>query len=377
VPPPSLVVIGASAGGLEALISIVKQLSPDFPATVLIVLHTPANGNTVLPRILERHAELPVSFAKDGERIIPGRIHVAPPDHHLIVSTHGVRVLHGPRENGFRPAVDPLFRTAARAFGPQVVGVILSGALDDGTFGLNVIKQAGGLAIVQDPRDAIVPSMPQSALKHVDVDFVAAAAEIPAILSRLVAGNRKVSDIMARKKEPEPQLPESPTEVATMQQMYGGASGLTCPECGGALWEIKDDRVTRYQCHTGHQFAPDSLQAEQRDAIDAALWTAVRVLEEHSDLKARMAHKAAAQGLGSVAEGFEHGARDAHAHAQQIRAVLFAADNDGPMAEAAEVARLPVDLARRNGSSKRAKPKSAAKRRANGGAGKRRGSIRR
>jgi len=326
---PAVVVIGASAGGLEALRSIVECLSPSLPACVLVVVHSSSNGQGVLPQILQRHTVLPVSLAGQRDRLEPGRIYVARPDFHLIVGDGGAMTVHGPRENGFRPAIDPLFRTAARELGSRVIGVILSGALSDGTYGLSMIKHHGGLAIVQDPADAAIASMPQSALRYVDVDHVLPAAEIGAAIDRLA---QRIADEpggreMPRGKTLEPQQPSTETEIGEMQDLFGQASALTCPDCGGALWQVQEDRVLRYQCHVGHQYAPENLEAAQRDEIDGALWSAVRILEEHAELKSRMAHRAAEGGLTVVSEGFSEGARDAHRQAQRIRAVLFSSGN--------------------------------------------------
>jgi two-component system chemotaxis response regulator CheB len=321
----SIVVIGASAGGLQALSTIVQQLPPSLPASVLIVVHSSTNGQGVLPRILQRVSALPVAFAENGDVLAPGRIFVARPDFHLILSPTGLALVHGPRENGFRPAVDPLFRTAARELGPRVIGVILSGGLSDGTYGLSTVKHHGGVAIVQDPQDAVIPNMPQSAIEYVDVDYVVPAAEIGLLITRLAAGDAatKGRSSMPRSTDLEPQLPSAETEVGDMNQTFGAPSGLTCPDCGGALWEVQEGRVLRYQCHVGHQYAPENLEAGQRDAIDSALWSAVRVLEEHADLKTRMSARTAAGGMTAVSKGFAEGARDARQQAHRIRTVLF------------------------------------------------------
>jgi two-component system chemotaxis response regulator CheB len=292
---------------------------------VLVVVHSSSNGSSVLPMILERATPMPVSYANSNDPIRPGRVYVAPSDSHLIVDDHKVVLSRGPRENGFRPAVDPLFRTAARELGPRAIGVILSGALSDGTYGLSMIRHFGGVSIVQDPHDALFPSMPLSAISHVDVDQVLPTAEIAEAIVRAV---RRIAEtqgetIMPREKRIEPQRPSDVTEIGDMNEAFGPPSALTCPECGGALWQVKEDRVVRYQCHVGHQYAPENLEAAQRDIIDGALWSAVRVLEEHADLKSRMADRAAETGLTLVSEGFAEGAREAHEQAQRIRSVLF------------------------------------------------------
>jgi two-component system, chemotaxis family, protein-glutamate methylesterase/glutaminase len=319
---PHVVAIGASAGGLEGLTAIIRRLPPSLDAAVLVAVHMPANGSAALPRILAREGDLPVSFATDGQPLAAGHVYVAPPDFHLLVDGQQLRVVHGPRENGFRPAIDPLFRSAARSSGPRVIGVILSGALSDGTYGLSVIKQHGGTAIVQDPDEAAVPSMPRNAIAAVDVDHVLQARDIAGVITELTRAQSAPEVNMPRSRDLEPQLAAKETEVAEMQQRFGAASGLTCPDCGGALWEVQENRVLRYQCHVGHQYAPDNLDAAQRDAIDSALWSAVRILEEHAELKLRMARRATDNRLAVVADGFESDARDAHRQAQSIRSVL-------------------------------------------------------
>src|SRR5215467_749950 len=181
-----VIVIGGSAGALPALTTIVGQLPASLPACVLVALHTSAQADGFLPDILERASPLSVAFAKNHDPVLPGHIYVAPPDFHLIVTSSGLRVVHGPRENGFRPAIDPLFRTAARELGSRVVGVILSGGLSDGAYGLSLIKQHGGVAIVQDPDEANVDSMPKNALSAVDADYVLPAAQIAATVTGLI-----------------------------------------------------------------------------------------------------------------------------------------------------------------------------------------------
>ena len=323
MPSRDIVVIGASAGGLEALSAIVAALPASLPACLLVVVHSSPLGGSLLPEILQRVSALPVAFAAEGQPLRAGRVYLAPADRHLLIKARKLTLGRGPRENGFRPAIDPMFRTAAREFGPRVIGVVLSGGLSDGTYGLSAIKKAGGVAVVQDPQEAIIGGMPLSAMSQVDVDHVLPASDIGRIIERLVRdGNREGGLPMpARAQAPDPQL-AGLTDVADMNARFGPPSGLTCPDCGGALWEIEDGGVVRYQCHVGHQYAPDSLDAGQRDTIDGALWAAVRVLEEHAELKGRMARRAADRGLGTVSAGFGRGAADAREQAERIRSIM-------------------------------------------------------
>jgi two-component system chemotaxis response regulator CheB len=337
MPQRDIVVIGASAGGLEALRTIVKGLPASLRASVLVVVHTTPGGAGLLPEILSRISAVPVAYADTGEALRHGQIYLARRDHHLLVTPHGIRLSHGPRENGFRPAIDPLFRTAARAFGPRVVGVVLSGALSDGTYGLGVIKHHGGATIVQDPDDAIIASMPLRAMQMVEIDQVLPAGQIASAIVQLTTdeiSQRRVA--MSRSDKLEPQLAAEDTPVSEMEDVFGPPSALTCPDCGGALWEVREDQMVRYQCHVGHQYGPESLEAGQREEIDSALWSAVRVLEEHAELKSRMARRAGENGLATVADGFAEGAQDARHQAQQIRALLLEAEipNGGSPARA-------------------------------------------
>jgi two-component system chemotaxis response regulator CheB len=355
-----LVVIGASAGGLEGLTAIVQRLSPSAPA-VVIVMHT-GSGHSYLADILGRVTDLPVSLAKDGERIAGGRILIAPPDCHALVMRQRISLTRGPRENGFRPAIDPLFRTAARAYGRRVMGIILSGALDDGTYGMKVIKEHGGITVVQDPEEATIPSMPQSVIDSVAVDHVVKMAEMAALIESTAPGTAKGETAMARTKDPEPQDPGTTTEVKQMLELYGPPSGLTCPDCGGALWEIAEGGVVRFRCHVGHQFSSDALDSAQHDAVEGALWSAVRVLEEQVAMKQRMAERAGGAGLDMVRGGFLASAHESHRQAQAIRDVLF---NRRDVEPAEAVVASAASRTRRAASAKGSRAAKARSRRVN------------
>jgi two-component system chemotaxis response regulator CheB len=210
MPGHDIIVVGASAGGVEALSRLVHDLPADLPAALFVVLHVPAHGTSLLPYILARNGPLPARHPDDGEPIVHGRIYVAPPDMHLLIRREQVRLARGPRENGHRPAVDPLFRTAARSYGPQVVGVVLSGTLDDGSAGLVAIRQRGGVAIVQDPDDALYPGMPRSALEAVRADHCLPVGQIGATLAELA--HRAVEGV-----DPMPDDMEMESEIAAFE----------------------------------------------------------------------------------------------------------------------------------------------------------------
>jgi two-component system, chemotaxis family, protein-glutamate methylesterase/glutaminase len=314
-----VVVVGASAGGVEALSRLVAELPADLPAAVLIVLHTPPTGMSVLPAILARAGVMTVAHAFDHEPLDPGRIYVAPPDQHLLVEDGHVLVTHGPKENGHRPAIDPLFRTAARAAGSRVVGVILSGTRDDGVAGLNAIKVAGGIAVVQDPADALYPTLPQHAIDGVRPHHVLAIDEIGPLLARLVREPAPANNPgRSRSEPPDPQFDLEQVEQAG--DLPGMPSAFTCPLCNGTLWESEEGTLLRYTCRVGHAFSPESLVGEQSEALEGALWSAVRALEERVALLRRLSQRIRLRG--GSARYFEQRARAAEEHVDAIRSVI-------------------------------------------------------
>lgn len=286
-----IVVVGASAGGVEALRVLVGGLPADFPGTVFIVMHTAADSPGVLAQILERSGPLHASNASNRERVRPGHVYVAPPDMHMLLEPGRVRLTHGPKENRFRPAVDPLFRSAAAVYGPRVVGVILTGGLDDGTSGLWAVKRLGGVAVVQDPREAFMPSMPQSALEQVEVDYTLPLAEIAPLLSRLAdtsvaeqGGYEVPEDLNIEVKIA---MEDNGREAGVAR--LGSPSIFTCPECHGTLLQLKENGRTRYRCHTGHAYSADSLLSEVTESVEATLWGAIRNIDESVMLMRHMA----------------------------------------------------------------------------------------
>lgn len=259
--PSHLVVIGASAGGFEAIRQCLEILPRDYPGAVLIVLHV--GQSSYLPEVLQSKTALEVKYPLDGETMKAGTAYVAPPNRHLVVEDGLVRLSSGPRENRHRPAVDVLFRSAARSYRDRVVGIVLSGWLDDGTAGLYSIKSRGGLTLVQDPEEALAYSMPRSALERVDPHYVLKAAQIGAFLKDLEL------DGEARKEMSPQSMREQPVD-------------LVCPDCGGPLTKRVRGPITTYRCLVGHKFSPESLDAAHQDALERAVWIAIRALEERA-----------------------------------------------------------------------------------------------
>ncbi|GGK34079.1 chemotaxis protein CheB [Deinococcus malanensis] len=311
-----LVVVGASAGGIRPLIDLAANLPADFPAAICVTTHIPAYSPSHLPEILGRAGPLPASFAQDDEPIRPGRIYCAVPDHHLLIQDGCLSVKKGPKENRARPAVDTLFRSAAYSAGTGVIGVVLSGLLDDGTSGLWTIKEFGGIAVVQDPRDADHESMPTSALTQVEVDHTVRGQDLGALLVRLVAqapegtGRITVDQDTQHRVETEVKIALSDHAFRKGVMEFGKVTPQTCPECGGVLVQIKEGGFTRYRCHTGHAYTGDTLLVSVTEHVEETLWRTMRTMEEAVMLLENTGREFAEAGNGWLAEAYGRKARD-------------------------------------------------------------------
>ena len=328
MPGRDIVVVGTSAGGVEALRALVGGLPADFPGSVFVVMHTAPDSPGVLAQILDRAGPLPAAYAANRERIHPGHVYVAPPDCHLLLEPGVTRVTHGPKENRFRPAVDPLFRSAAQVYGPRVVGVILTGGLDDGTSGLWTVKRLGGLAVVQNPDEAFMPSMPLSALGQVEVDHTLPVAEIGPLLARLAR--------MSVAEQGGYEVPEELNiEVGIAKEdraldlgigKLGEPSIFTCPECHGTLLQLRENGRTRFRCHTGHAFSADSLLAEITENVEASLWSSIRVIDESVMLMRHMAEHIR-ESDAHASKQFLARAEEAERRSELVRRAVFSHEN--------------------------------------------------
>ncbi|MFU8865279.1 MAG: chemotaxis protein CheB [Rhodobacterales bacterium] len=284
------IAIGTSAGGVDALKRLVATLDDDLAAPVLIVMHVGARS--LLPQILSTAGRLPACHAEHGQSLEPGRIYIAPPDRHMLVHDHHILLRRGPHENLCRPAIDPLFRTLACSYGPSAIGVVLTGALDDGTAGLDAIARCGGTTVVQDPDDAIAAEMPRSALRHVPVDHCVPLDGLGALLTRLAT----------QQPGPPRDIPldvKLEAAVAAQEHVQGGVapphgvlSPYICPHCQGPLWEIADHPPLRYRCHTGHSFTVDAMLEAQAEEAEGLLWTLMRSHQQRATLVRSMAERA-------------------------------------------------------------------------------------
>ncbi len=286
-----IVVIGASAGGIEALVQMISKLPGNLPVSLFVVVHFPSHGYSNMPRILERAGHLPAAQVRDGESIHPGMIYVAVPDFHLLLSDGKIQLSSGPREHSFRPAIDPTFRSAAQAYGPRTLGILLSGLLDDGTNGLLEIKRSGGLTIVQDPEEALFNSMPLNAIRYGAADEILPIAEIAKAITLRAKPPKTESEgeLMPDHSDSEIEQVKKDIHIFEDGKQPDTSTILTCPECGGVLWEIHDGKLIRYRCHVGHAYSEESMLEEQARKLEAALWSAIRALEERVYLYRRLA----------------------------------------------------------------------------------------
>jgi two-component system chemotaxis response regulator CheB len=316
-----IVVIGGSAGSIEVVLDVISALPADFPAAILIVIHVPIAPVSKLPVILERAGRLPVRHARSGDSIERGRVYVAPADLHMLVREGWIELQRGPRENHSRPAIDPTMRSAGRSYGPDAIGVILSGALYDGAGGLLTLKTHGGIAIVQDPEDAITTSMPRSAIALVDVDHIVPAAEIAPLLDSLVRAPRDREEVSLVDEEARAQATIDRDFADQAAGRNGGESTpYSCPDCGGVLWQL--DGGSGFQCHVGHAYATEALLVQKSEELENALWACLRLLREKSTLSRQTAERAFSSGNDEVATRIREQAELEERHGAVIRELL-------------------------------------------------------
>jgi two-component system, chemotaxis family, protein-glutamate methylesterase/glutaminase len=340
MPDRKLFVIGASAGGVEALRDLTSRIPEDFAAPIIIVQHTPEQGSGMLADLLARRAKIPVVVASEKLAVRPGVVYVAPPGKHTVLEDGRLRLLFGPSENRNRPAIDPLFRSAARHYGRDAVGVVLTGYLDDGTAGMVAIQEAGGITIVQEPADAAVPWMPRSVIETITPDYRLPLSDIPetmVALARNGTGASGVSMLEGRKK---PSVKESKRRrKATTTQSKGPLSDelhhgdqqvsvFTCPECHGTLWELDEGGLLQFKCRVGHKYSADSMYQDHTYSVERALWASVRVLQEHADLSMRLADRARKRGHQLAARQFTTRFEESTRNAEVMRDLLMHASED-------------------------------------------------
>ena len=322
MPNRDLVVIGTSAGGVEALLFVAKNLPERFPASVLITIHLPSHSRSALDELLNRAGPLGASFAFDGEVLRKNRIYIAPPGCHLIARGERLALGSGPRENNARPAIDPMFRSAALCCGGRAIGVVLTGMLGDGAAGLWAIKQAGGITVVQDPREAAFPEMPRTALSHVEPDHIATLHELPKLLERLVHEPAGAPQPLPRGLKYEIEVARGGPSTMHEIDRIGRRSVLTCPDCDGVMWEIDEGKLMRFRCHQGHAYTAEVMGIAVEESVRRALGSGLRALEERLALMNKMRAQAEERDSRHVAATWADKARELEAEANTIRISL-------------------------------------------------------
>ena len=317
MPNRDILSIGTSAGGVEALLFLAKRFPSDFPAAVLVTIHLPSHARSALDQVLGRAGPLPAQFGRDGEPAEKGRIYIAPPDRHLLLHDERVSLGEGPRENNVRPAIDPMMRAAAMCCGGRTVGVVLTGTLGDGASGLWAIRHCGGVTAVQDPNDAVFRDMPLTALHRARPDHVVALADMPELLVKL-------AHQPAGENRPLPHTARCEVEIARSgasvdMDEIGRRSVLACPDCGGVMWEIDDEDLSRYRCHVGHTYSAELMSLGLDENLRRSLESALRALEERVLLARKLAHQAIATGDRLLAETWGAKQRECEKEMEVIR----------------------------------------------------------
>jgi len=323
-----IIVIGASAGGSEAVTCLLQQLGPDLRAAIFVVCHLMPEASNHLVEVLNTAGPFMAKQPADNEEFEYGVVYVAPPDRHLLVKQDHVRITRGPRENRWRPAIDPLFRSATVAYGTRTIGVVMSGMLDDGTAGLLAIKRCGGIAIVQDPEEAAFPDMPRSALANVEVDYCLPVGAMGTVIRRLIEEPAPhAAGAPPRDLETEVRITESGYSSPEDASQTGELTALSCPECGGPIWQQDMTETARYRCRVGHAYSASSLLAGQDEKLEASIWAAIRLLEQRANVLTTMAHNDRKSRRTRMLEYHERLAREAREHANILRTLLVTAMN--------------------------------------------------
>lgn len=319
-----IVVVGGSAGGLAALSKLVGQLPSDLPAAIFVVIHISPSATSALANILTRAGSLPAFQPENDQPFERGGIYVAAPNHHLLIKDGRVSVVAGPKENRHRPAIDPLFRSASRSYGARVVGILLSGAGDDGVAGLRAIHDRGGVTMIQDPTDATHAALPRNALEFAPIDYTTAADELGRLLVRIVDEPASASSPASQTLRKEAKMAEADLPTIEDEDKAGRPSAFSCPDCGGVLWEIERGDFLRFRCRVGHSYSLDALADEQDDVLEKGFWAAFRALEENASLARQLATRARQHGRQALASRFGERADEAQSNADAIRKMILA-----------------------------------------------------
>ena len=321
-------VIGASAGGSVTLPELLKQLRPQMDIAVFIVMHiTKRSIGDMLVKRIQKHTALKCKLAKHGDTIKAGTLYMAKPDHHLLLKNNKIILGKGPMENRYRPSIDALFRSAAAQYDHKVIGIILTGMLEDGAVGMLAIRRSGGSCIVQDPNEAQHPDMPNAVLKNLRPDYIVPVSEMGAAITEIISNPPRKSKIPGDIKK-ETEISERVQIGIDNLKQIGEHSLYSCPDCGGGLWQIKNNGEIRYRCHVGHAFTEDGLLSNMEISTESALWTAMRIIEERRNLLKALADKEKTKGNKAVAARYRQRIKELGIQIDHLKKVLFATEGD-------------------------------------------------
>lgn len=328
-PPKHIIVVGASAGGLDALGEMVRHLQKGLDAAYCIVLHLSRKGigDFVVHR-LSQVCSMPCSLAKDGDPIEQDHLYVARPNQHMLVKGGKFKLGAGPEENRWRPSIDVLFRSAAVAYSSHAVGVILSGLLDDGTSGMWAIKRSGGTCIVQDPDEAEYPDMPVSVMNHMEVDHVLSLSEMGSAIAAVIANAPAEKTLVPKDVIAESKIAEqTAVGIEDVAKLHVEQSVFACPDCGGGLWQVKDDIICRYRCHIGHAYTEKDLVLKQSEKAGETLWVALRMMEERKHLLKKMEIDNSKKGYKAISKESVEKQDELERHITKLKEILFDLQN--------------------------------------------------
>jgi two-component system chemotaxis response regulator CheB len=329
IQPAHIIVVGASAGGLNALTELAGQLNNEMDIAVFVVLHLSTTGiGDYLVQKLQSGTSLHCKKASDGEAIEKGCIYVAPPNQHLLVNKSNIILGNGPLENRWRPSIDVLFRSAAASFSTRTIGIILTGLLDDGRSGMLAIKKCGGTCIVQNPNEAEYPDMPLAVLNNMEVDYCGSLAEMGTVIREIIKHPpQEKFDIPADIKA-ESEIAEKVAIGVERVADLGDPTLYSCPDCGGSLWQITENNMNRYRCYIGHAYSENDLVSRQGENMEATLWIALRMMEERRNLLQKMEQDARRKGFMRIASDHHHRSVDLQKHIDKMKEILFSTQDN-------------------------------------------------
>jgi len=321
--PRNIIVIGASAGGQQAIVGIVKQLPADINAAIFVVLHLSIKSNAqVIAKTLQKNTSLNCTVATGGEEIKRSHLYLAPQNHHLLIKRNKIIIHHGARENKYRPSIDVLFRSAAVNYGSRVIGIVLTGLFDDGTSGMSAIKRCGGICIVQDPGDADFSDMPQSVINYIEVDHKVKLSKMGDVLNAILNMPVPPGVPVPRELLVENIITENMITSISQLNEIGDRSKFICPDCGGGLWALNNDPANRYRCYTGHVYTEQGLYETQGLNLEESVWVSIRMLEERRNLLMLMATNADRSGNDDLAFSNRSRADEMKLHIKRLKVLL-------------------------------------------------------